>query len=573
MSSTDQRGATTGPRTAEAGKSLAAPATSTLSRKPLKSVTTLADLENNFEFRKRIQESIPRHMTPERMLRTFTSAVRKAPLLRHADIRDLIGCFLTAAQCGLEPNTPLQHLHLIPFKRSKYNPATRQREDAGVEVQVIFGYPGLLELSYRSPLVKSISAAVVYEHDEFDFSMGTESFLQHRPLGRSEKILFAYSVAQLADGHAFRVMPWPEIEAIRNRSQAYRMALSHRDDARSKGRADPLSWTEAPWNRFEAAMAAKTPFRALSKWLPRSVELASVVSIDEAQERRRNIDWGSVIDASDGDYVAEAALQSDMAEEGDDSGAMDDAQKRALEQKQEEERRQEDDRRRGDGPAPGSVFGEAEGTGGGDPGPQPREEPTKADPKPTPKPRATKPKPADLAPLDAVVLDAFGEPVDNVVHASRLDWAHAYATAWEGCDSEARTEALAEHNADALIEVSLHPKAKEVIAGLTLPTARMKRVVAEVVAAEAKAAAEAKEKAEAAERAEAVASDDNPTKDADRDWAVALCADAEKASLDDVKAMVAHNGIRARMKDLGARRPELYEMVEKAFGARLQRKG
>jgi hypothetical protein len=74
----------------------------------------------------------------------------------------------------------------------------------------------------------------------------------------------------------------------------------------------------------EIQMARKTAFRSGSKWLPRSVELAAAIAIDEAQDRRRHMDFSTVMDAPtiDGtpDYLgaaSDAAGQSDEEAEGE----------------------------------------------------------------------------------------------------------------------------------------------------------------------------------------------------------------------------------------------------------------
>lgn len=290
--------------------------------KPLKQCATLAEAFRTQEFFERIQASVPQHVQPNRMLRLFEQSVTKAPLLAEATVRSFVGACLTLSQVGLEPNTPLGHGYLIPFKTKAWNPATRKRDQDIVEINVIFGYPGLLDLSYRTKLVRAVHADVVWPGDEFSFEYGSDAHVRHKPRGMrkpEDRPVYAYMHATLADGQAFEVMPYQEVLAIRDKSQAYRSAVEQRDNAASKGWSVPRGWTDAPWVAHEIAMARKTVFRSGSKWLPRSVEVASVIALDEAQDRRKSMDFGAVMDAPtiDGkvDYLGAAVDESERPED------------------------------------------------------------------------------------------------------------------------------------------------------------------------------------------------------------------------------------------------------------------
>lgn len=293
--------------------------------KPLRECGTLAEAFDNSEFMQRIRQSVPKHISPDRMLRTFVSAVGKTPLLLQCDMRSVIGAMLTCSQVGLEPNTPLQHAHLIPFKTRRKNRRTGQWEDAH-EVQLIFGYPGLLDLSYRSKLLVSVHCDVVWKRDTFEFEYGSNQHLKHIPRGGvhapEAEPDWAYAHVKLENGEGFEVMPWSDVMSIRDRSQGYRAALSARNTAESEGRKLPATWTEAPWVRNMLPMARKTAFRSLSKWLPKSVEMATALTIDEAQDRQ-TLDFGAVLEAPviDGkaDYLSAAA---ETVEAGDPAAAF-----------------------------------------------------------------------------------------------------------------------------------------------------------------------------------------------------------------------------------------------------------
>lgn len=278
--------------------------------KSLKECRTLAEAFSCAEFLDRIKQSAPAHVKPARMLRTFVQATSRTPKLLQCNMRSVLGAMLTCSEVGLEPNTLLQHAFLIPFERSKWNPQTRQRESLGFEVQLIFGYPGLLDLAYRSGHVTSVHADVVWKADEFSFSYGTDAHLRHVPSGRHEPTevpLWAYAHASLTNGQAFEAMPWADVQRVRNQTQGFQAALRAKEQGDKAAKPYvPASWSEAPWVKHQEAMAKKTAFRSLSKWLPKSVELAGALALDEQQDHS-TVDFGAVLDGNasinDGGFI------------------------------------------------------------------------------------------------------------------------------------------------------------------------------------------------------------------------------------------------------------------------------
>lgn len=308
---------------------------------PLKEITKLSSVFSNEDFMDRLKQAVPKQLTPNRMLRSLVGSVQRSPNLLRCGVLDVVGKMLVCASAGLETDTPLGHAHLIPFaKRSKNKEG--QWVDSYV-CQVIFGYHGLLDLSYRTGMLGTVNARCVWAEEEkkqnFLFEFGTQRQLRHRPMGGSHDLspeaqaagkadwpAYAYAHATLAKGFAdpFEVMPWSDVVAIRDRAQAYIAAKR----ALEKGQQDknpyiPNTWTEAPWVRHVRAMAHKTAFRQLSNWLPRSIEIAAVNAIEDAQERG-NPDFGPVIDGvvfrDDGgaDYLSPA---TELSGDGSDPGS------------------------------------------------------------------------------------------------------------------------------------------------------------------------------------------------------------------------------------------------------------
>lgn len=202
-----------------------------------------------------MKEALPRHMDVDRLMRLAMTTIRTTPQLREAEVSSLLGAVMQAAQLGLEPGL-LGQCYLLPFKNNK----------KGVtEVQFIIGYKGMIDLARRSGHIESIYAHAVYEKDEFEYELGLEPKLKHKPSMEADRGEFigAYAVAHFKDGgYQFEFMPKSEIEKRKARSKSANSSYS-------------------PWKTDYEEMAKKTVIRHMWKYLPISVEIQEAVSYDE----------------------------------------------------------------------------------------------------------------------------------------------------------------------------------------------------------------------------------------------------------------------------------------------------
>lgn len=229
---------------------------------------------------------LPKHVTPDRMVRIALGALRNTPQLMNCTTESLVGAVMQCASLGLEPNTPLGEAYLIPFKNSR---------EKRTDVQVIFGFRGLISLARRSGQIVSLSAHEVCENDDFEFSYGLDDVLRHSPAmdGNRGTVIAVYAVAKLKDGgHQFEVMSRAEVDTVMMNTQ-------------SKGKY-------GPWKDHYTEMARKTAIRRLFKYLPVSIELATAVSMDEVADNRGDQHLGDVLH---GDY---SIVPSDYDAVGDE---------------------------------------------------------------------------------------------------------------------------------------------------------------------------------------------------------------------------------------------------------------
>ena len=101
-----------------------------------------------------IQAALPSVMTPERFSRITLSALSANPKLKECSPQSFLGAMMTAAQLGLEPNTPLGQAYLIPY-----------RNHGRMECQFQLGYKGMIDLAYRSGEIQTIQAQIGHAND------------------------------------------------------------------------------------------------------------------------------------------------------------------------------------------------------------------------------------------------------------------------------------------------------------------------------------------------------------------------------------------------------------------------
>lgn len=202
-----------------------------------------------------IKKALPSVLTPERFTRIVLSALSTNPKLQETTPESFLGAMMTAAQLGMEPNTPLGQAYLLPY----YNSRKRC-----LECQFQLGYKGLIDLAYRSGEVSTIQAHVVYEHDKFSYAYGLEPQLEHVPaMGDRGSPTHVYAVFRTKDGgYSFGVM---SIDDVRRHAQRY-----------SK------SFENGPWQTNFEEMAKKTVLKRVLKYAPLKSDFVRGVSQDGA---------------------------------------------------------------------------------------------------------------------------------------------------------------------------------------------------------------------------------------------------------------------------------------------------
>lgn len=188
-------------------------------------------------------------LQPERFTSQVLSTLSNNPKLQACDPTSFLAAMMSSAQLGLEPNTPLGQAYLIPF---------------GKQCTFILGYRGLIELAYRSGKIKKIDAETVYENDEFEYELGWDAKLVHKPaFGDRGKPIGYYALFKLDDGGGnFLFMSKEDVDKHANKFSK--------------------SYGNGPWRDDFDSMAKKTVLRQLLKYAPINVEAAQGLAADES---------------------------------------------------------------------------------------------------------------------------------------------------------------------------------------------------------------------------------------------------------------------------------------------------
>lgn len=205
-----------------------------------------------------VGRALPTGIKADRFLRVVLTEISKKPSLATCEISSIFGAVMTAAQLGLEFG-PLGHAYLVPFKG---------------KASLIVGYKGYIDLARRSGQLRSIVARPVYAKDHFEFELGLNDSLVHRPTleGDPGPAVAYYGIARLQEGDPIITVLSPaDVERFRQRS---------------------LAADDGPWVTDYAAMACKTVVRRMVPWLPMSVEAAQAIESDE-----QVIEWNGEVTA------------------------------------------------------------------------------------------------------------------------------------------------------------------------------------------------------------------------------------------------------------------------------------
>ena len=183
----------------------------------------------------------------DRFVQVTMNALRRTPKLSDCSIDSVFEGVVKCAELGLEPNGPLGHAYLLPFKVSGVPTCT-----------LIIGYRGFLHLMFKGGAVQDAEAHVVFDEDirnGFKMTHTSAGTVIHHPHSWTPeesrgKPLGAYAVIRFVNGgRHVEPMTWAEIMKVKASSPSADSDYS-------------------PWKSWLYEMVKKTPLKRGAKWAP-----------------------------------------------------------------------------------------------------------------------------------------------------------------------------------------------------------------------------------------------------------------------------------------------------------------
>lgn len=200
---------------------------------------------------------------PAQFVQIVLTEVKKNPKMLEAyqsNPMSLFASIIHCAELGLMPSEMAGEFYFIPF-----------RDRTGkLNIKPIIGYKGITALLYRNKAIRIVTCETVHEGDDFDYELGLEPKLTHKPLDKIRNngtLTHIYAVAKLENGEkVFKVMSIDEIKSVL--ATMKEVNTMYFDDKK-----DPQMW-----------MPRKTVIKQLAKLLPKDYLGNKALSVDDRLE-------------------------------------------------------------------------------------------------------------------------------------------------------------------------------------------------------------------------------------------------------------------------------------------------
>lgn len=269
-----------------------------------------------------IKMALPKHLTPDRMMRLALTAFSTTPKLRECTAQSILASVVVASQLGLEPGVAGQG-YLIPY---------------GNTCTFVPGWQGLVGLLNNSGRATAWTGAV-YEGDVWDFQLGSNPRCIHIPgenYGDVEKIIWVYACGKVNGSEQPVIEAWNMARVWKHRDRYNKVGNRH------------YSF------QHPEMYARKVVLLQVLKYMPRSIELNNAIVAANAAEE------GNSTKVEDGVIVeVEAAAQVEAPERKQRQPRQQQTQPPAEEQQKEKSGADDQSQRGGEHAAPIEETGGA----------------------------------------------------------------------------------------------------------------------------------------------------------------------------------------------------------------------
>jgi recombination protein RecT len=222
-------------------------------KKPEKARTISGFLE---KYRAQIEMALPKHVTPDRMIRMSLTAINSNRALKDCTPESLFASVIIASQMGLEIGIGGQG-YLIPYKG---------------KATFVPGWQGIVDLVQRAGRALVWTGAV-YEGDKFDWQLGDAPYVRHQPCGEDDpkKLTHVYAIGQVKEMDAKIIEVWPADKVWTHRDRFNKVGEKHYSYAHPE------------------AYARKVVLLQVVKYLPKSIELRQAMMAEDAAETGKGL--------------------------------------------------------------------------------------------------------------------------------------------------------------------------------------------------------------------------------------------------------------------------------------------
>lgn len=234
---------------------------------PAKSLNDFMD-----KYKSQIALALPKHITADRMVRLAMTSFSQNPGLQKCDMHSIFASVIVAAQLGLEIGVGGQG-YLVPYKG---------------KATFVPGWQGLVDLVSRAGRA-TVWTGAVYRDDEFEWALGDQPYVTHRPAGDGDgwkDISHVYAIGRVNGSQYPVIEVWTMDRVVRHLNKFNKVGASHyalKDNGQNM-----------------EMYARKVALLQVLKYMPKSVEVQRAVDVASVADTGKSFTFdGEVVVVKD----------------------------------------------------------------------------------------------------------------------------------------------------------------------------------------------------------------------------------------------------------------------------------
>ncbi len=224
------------------------------------------------KYKGQIALALPKHITADRMVRLAMTSFSQNAALQKCDMHSIFASVIVAAQLGLEIGVGGQG-YLVPY---------------GGKATFVPGWQGLVDLVSRAGRA-TVWTGAVYQGDEFEWALGDQPYVTHRPAGDGDSwkdISHVYAIGRVNGSQYPVIEVWTMDRIVRHLKKFNKVGAMH------YALKDNGSNMEM--------YARKVALLQVLKYMPKSVEVQRAVDVASVADTGKSFTFdGEVVTVKD----------------------------------------------------------------------------------------------------------------------------------------------------------------------------------------------------------------------------------------------------------------------------------